>query len=76
MVYVTSFPAATSRSAMRCRSGSVADAPPGGRGKTMTAFGSHEWLANATVGATQMPIGVREGAVRVNVFVVNLHEGC
>ena len=42
----------------------------------MTAFGSHEWLANATVGATQMPIGVREGAVRVNVFVANLHEGC
>ena len=62
---------------MRCRSGSCACSFSGvdDRGKTMTAFGSHEWLANATVGATQMPIGVREGAVRVNVFVVNLHEG-
>ena len=58
---------------MRCRSGSCSCSFSGvdDRGKTMTAFGSHEWLANATVGETHMPIGVSAGVVSVNVFVVN-----
>ncbi len=67
----TSFPTAISRSATTCSRGSFADDALGERGKTITAFGSHEWLANATAGATQIPIGVREGAVRVKVLVVN-----
>lgn len=37
----------------------------------MTAFGRHEWFVNATSGDTVAPIGVSEGEVRANVFVIN-----
>ncbi len=37
----------------------------------MAALASQEWLANATTGATHMPIGVREKEDNVKVFVVN-----
>ena len=67
----TSFPGAMSRSATRRRRGSSDGEELGARGNTITAFGSHEWLANATEGAMQIPIGVRDGSVRVNVLVVN-----
>jgi hypothetical protein len=41
------------------------------RGKTTTAFGSHEWLMSATDGDTDAPSGVSEGSVMVNVLVTN-----
>lgn len=37
----------------------------------MTALGLHEWFANATVGAMQIPMGDSDADVSVNVFVVN-----
>jgi hypothetical protein len=41
------------------------------RGNTITAFGSQEWLMRATRGDTVIPSGVKEGEVRVKVFVMN-----
>lgn len=37
----------------------------------MTALGSQEWLAKATIGEMQIPIGVNEYDVRVKVFATN-----
>jgi hypothetical protein len=60
--------------ATTCIRGSLSflDSPPA-RGKTTTAFGSHEWLIKATTGETHAPIGVKEGVDIVNVLVVNLN---
>lgn len=43
--------------------------PP--RGKTTTAFGSHEWLNSAQTGDVATPIGVRSGAESVNELTEN-----
>ena len=70
----TSFPGAMSRSATRRRRGSSDGEELEARGNTITAFGSQEWLQNAAAGDAHIPIGVRDGAVRVNVLVVNCVE--
>lgn len=62
-----------SRSATRCSRGSK-PVLLYVRGNTITALGSHEWLASATIGATHIPIGFRAGSVRVNVFVENYNH--
>lgn len=67
----TSFPGAMSLSATRLSDGSLLEGVPCALGNTMTAFGLHEWFANATVGATQIPMGDSDAEVSVNVFVVN-----
>ena len=41
------------------------------RGNTKTAFGRHEWFVSATSGDTVAPMGVSEGEVSANVFVMN-----
>jgi hypothetical protein len=41
------------------------------RGNTTTAFGRHEWFVSATSGDTVAPMGVSEGEVKANVFVMN-----
>lgn len=66
----TSSPASISRKAMIFIIGSFAFVLPL-RGNTTTAFGRHEWFVNATSGDTVAPIGVSEGEVRANVFVIN-----
>ena len=60
--------------AITCIRGSLSflDSPPA-RGKTTTAFGSHEWLIKATTGETHAPIGIKAGVDIVNVLVVNLY---
>lgn len=37
----------------------------------MAVFGSQEWLIKATAGDMDIPIGLSEGVVAVNVLVMN-----
>lgn len=66
----TSSPASISRKVIIFMTGSFAFVLPL-RGNTTTAFGRHEWFMSATSGDTVAPMGVSEGEVRANVFVMN-----
>ena len=66
----TSSPISISRRAMIFMTGSFPFVLPL-RGNTKTAFGRHEWFVSATSGDTVAPMGVSEGEVSANVFVMN-----